>query len=110
MKENHLKFTKRGVDALPAPKTGKAVYWDSDLRGFGLRISPKATVSYFVQARTDAGRQIAYTIGRHGPFTADQARKKAHGETPAPEPIAERIEVLPTRQLFLPLSLLRKRS
>ena len=49
--------------------------WDSQLRRFGARCQRRAT-TYFIKARID-GRQRWFTLGRHGPLTAAQARSKA---------------------------------
>lgn len=68
---SHFKITKSSVDALAA--TG--LHWDTDLSGFGIRMSG-LTKSYFIQARC-AGKESRITIGRHGVFTAEQARKRA---------------------------------
>ena len=49
--------------------------WDRDLKGYGVRISPKGVRSYFVHHRLPGWRQVAVTLGRHGsPWTAEQAR------------------------------------
>ena len=73
------KLTKRNVDAAePGPKD--RFIWDEDLRGFGLRITPRGSKSYVFQYRM-GGREAGtsrYTIGKHGsPWTPDQARKEA---------------------------------
>jgi integrase len=67
------RLTKMVVEALPVP----AIAWDSDLRGFGCRVSPKGARAYFVHGRTPGGRQVKVTIGRHGQLTAEQARARA---------------------------------
>lgn len=49
--ENTLsKLTKRTVDALPL-KTSDYFEWDSELRGFGVRVSPKGAKTLVVQYR-----------------------------------------------------------
>ncbi|MHA6289133.1 tyrosine-type recombinase/integrase [Maricaulis sp. CAU 1757] len=55
------KLTKRCVDAA-APGT---TVWDSELPGFGLRVSEKGTKSYVLKYRFH-GRQRWFTIGQHG--------------------------------------------
>jgi hypothetical protein len=49
--------------------------WDKDLAGFGVRLQRRDP--FFVLKYTFRGRQRFYTIGRHGVFTADQARTEA---------------------------------
>ena len=70
------KLTKRLVDSLVAG-TKDLVVWDSDVRGFGVKITPKGTKSYFVYYRTASGKQRRPSIGKHGQLTVDQARKIA---------------------------------
>ncbi len=51
-------------------------HWDSELKGFGLRITATGVKSYVVQGRVN-GTERRLTIGRHGPFTVEQARHQA---------------------------------
>ena len=71
------KITKRSVDAMLAPSEGEARLWDSDLKGFLLRVYPTGRKVYAVKCRV--GRlQCIHTIGEHGsPWTPDGARKAA---------------------------------
>ncbi len=70
---------KRTVDAL---KAGPAVsfLWDDDVKGFGVKITPAAAVSYIYQYRM-GGREAKtrrYSIGAHGsPWTPTTARTEA---------------------------------
>ena len=69
------KLTKRFVEAVkPGPK-GTAV-WDDEMPGFGLRVYPSGKRSYIVQYRA-RGRCRRYTIGRHGVWTLETARREA---------------------------------
>ncbi len=50
--------------------------WDTDIKGFGVRLQSQ-TPSYFLKTRI-AGRQRWITIGKHGsPFTPEMARDEA---------------------------------
>ena len=70
------KLTKRAVDAaLPQSDGKQRLYFDTELRGFGLCVGAK-TKTYFAQG-TVRGRFQRIAIGRHGVFTAEQARRKA---------------------------------
>ncbi len=84
------KITKRTVDAL---QTGPhdSFLWDTELPGFGCKITPKGSRIYLLQYGK-AGRDHRITIGRHGiDLTPEQARLEAHrlrglvaaGETPS---------------------------
>ncbi|WP_281930203.1 tyrosine-type recombinase/integrase [Roseibium album] len=85
------KLTKRIVDQV---ETGKADYfiWDNDLQGFGLRVFTSGRRSYVVQYRAK-GRTRRFTIGPHGIWTPETARREARillgrvaqGDNPAEE-------------------------
>ncbi|RYG97584.1 MAG: DUF4102 domain-containing protein, partial [Alphaproteobacteria bacterium] len=66
-----IKITKVYVDSC----TEEGMYWDNELLGFGLRISGK-TKTYIVQGRVN-GQGKRQKVGRHGVFTAEEARKEA---------------------------------
>ncbi len=76
MPENPCRtLTKRIVDRLTV--NGKdAVFWDSDLPGFGVRVYPTGRKVYVVQTRAN-GKSRRFTVGRHGDIAPDQARKNA---------------------------------
>jgi integrase len=70
------KLTKRTIDALK-PGPTRFTVWDTDLSGFGLRITPAGERTYVLKYRF-GGKQRWYTIGRHGsPWTPDMARREA---------------------------------
>jgi integrase len=69
------KLTKRSVDAL-LPREQDYIEFDAEVKGFGLRVLPSGKKTYLVQYRS-GGRTRRVKIGRHGPLTADSARKKA---------------------------------
>ena len=74
-----VRISKRVVDAAK-PDAELYRLWDSELKGFGLRISPKGVKTYVVMYRAGGGRraiQKEYTVGRHGPLTPEQARGEA---------------------------------
>ena len=71
-------ITKQRVDALiPGPKDD--FLWDTGVKGFGLKITPKGTRTYIYQYRMGGrGSKVRrYTIGLHGAWTPDAARKEA---------------------------------
>lgn len=75
-----VKLTKRVVDAA-VPCGERAVLWDNELRGFGLRIEASGTKAYFVRYRPrEFGAKSPkrfVVIGRHGPLTPEDARQRA---------------------------------
>ncbi|MDR3528687.1 MAG: integrase arm-type DNA-binding domain-containing protein [Rhizomicrobium sp.] len=55
--------------------------WDLELAGFGLRVEKSGTKSFIIRYRVDGGGRSAprrfLAVGRYGPLTVEQARKKA---------------------------------
>jgi integrase len=73
------RITKRLVDSVQAQAREQFLF-DTELPGFGLRVSPKGQKSYIVQYRAGAGRAAPkrrVTLGRHGVLTPDEARRLA---------------------------------
>ena len=72
------KLTKRFLDALrPGPDGSDLFAWDSELRGFGVRMKPSGSTAYLVQYRTAQGRTRRYAFAKVGTLTPDEARTKA---------------------------------
>jgi integrase len=76
------KITKREVDALrPGANGAEAVLWDSEMKGFGVRVQRGGSKSYILHYRAGRGRGAPLrklTIGKHGsPWTAETARDEA---------------------------------
>lgn len=69
------KLTKRLVESI-APTEKDSFAWDSELKGFGVKVTPKGSRVYILHYRHH-GRLKRYTIGKHGPITCDQARQEA---------------------------------
>ena len=70
-----MKLTKRSVEALEITATDYLI-WDSEVRGFGVRVFPSGKRSYLIQYR--AGKRTRrLTLGQHGPLTTDEARNLA---------------------------------
>lgn len=72
------KLTKSKIEALKPTPNVQSLTWDSELKGYGVRVSPGGTKTFFVQGRIRGRAQvIKATIGQFGTFTAEQARQKA---------------------------------
>lgn len=72
------RLTKRVVDAAEPNGSGDRFLWDSELNGFGLRISSRGVKSYVLQYRLKGMPARRTTIGRHGsPWTTELARREA---------------------------------
>lgn len=70
------KLSKRTLDSL-LPKDKDYFAWDSELKGFGVRVSPKGQKAFLIQYRDDSGRTRRKRLGNFGVFTAEEARKEA---------------------------------
>lgn len=92
------KITKRVVDALKASGKADVFAWDSELKGFGVRVKPSGTKSFLIQYRNPEGRTRRLVLGQYGALTPegarDIARRKlaavADGEDPSEERHAAR--------------------
>lgn len=78
METARIKLTKSYIDRVVPPSAGAfdKIHWDTELKGFGLKVTPKGKRTFIVQGRTD-GREARITIGAFGVFTVDQARDQA---------------------------------
>ena len=73
------KLTKRTVDAINASSKAQ-FFWDTELKGFGLSVTPAGAKSFAAQYRTSGGRagQVRrMTSGRFGALTVEEARALA---------------------------------
>lgn len=91
-----VKLTKRAVEAAE-PKNKDYVLWDDDISGFGLRVFPSGKRSYVFQYR-QRGRSRRVSIGQHGVWTAETARREAIAQlgrvAAGDDPAEERLEDL----------------
>lgn len=76
-----IKISKRTVDSL-VPKDRPITFYDTEVKGFGVRVMPSGLKTYILEYRPDGGgRSVAkrrLKLGRHGDaFTPDEARKAA---------------------------------
>ncbi len=68
-----VRLTKRMVDSAK-PAAREYVLWDTDIKGFGLKVTPAGRKSYLLKYRTKAGMARKPAIGAHGTITAELAR------------------------------------
>lgn len=72
------KLTKGYIDRIkPGPR--HQFHWDTDTRGFGVRITPTGKLTFVVQGRIEgiSAPAARITIGAFGVFTVEQARDVA---------------------------------
>ena len=74
------KITKRAVDALQPDKRRDVFTWDSELRGFGVRVKPSGVKSFLIQYRNVEGRTRRLVLGQYGGLTPENARELAREE------------------------------
>lgn len=90
---NKIKLNKTTVDRLQPSPGLQTIYWDSDITGYGVRVSPGGSKTFFIQGRLN-GKLHKWTIGKLGKLTAEQSRKEAIryqamlalGKDPKPKP------------------------
>jgi integrase len=68
------RLTKREVDSLRPLPDRDVFAWDGEIRGFGVRVKPTGSKTYFVQYRNAEGRTRRLVVGKHGILTTEQAR------------------------------------
>ena len=73
-----VKLSKRTIDRLSVERAS-AVFWDSELPGFGIRVHATGRKLFVAQARTPGGLPKRATVGRHEDMDAEDARLKAAG-------------------------------
>jgi len=71
------KLTKRFIDSLTIPAERERVYWDDELKGFGIRLRSSGRRTFIVQFRNLQARTRKLTLGAYGKLTPDEARKLA---------------------------------
>lgn len=77
---NRIKLNEKTIDRIKAPDpSGKQrLFWDSELKGFGLLVSGVSkTKSYVCQRDLPSGRTRRVTIGSVAEISLQQARKEA---------------------------------
>jgi integrase len=70
------KLKKRTVEAIE-PGQKDVILWDTEIPGFGCKVTPRGKRSYFLYYRTKDHRERRPSIGVHGAITSEQARRIA---------------------------------
>jgi len=73
----HTKITKRVLEGTVLPSTGAIFLRDTELRGFGARISAKGSITFFAEGRLRRSRNKRVSLGRYPVVTVDKARERA---------------------------------
>ena len=69
-------ISQRSIKNLRPPATGNQIIYDSQIGGFGVRITAGGAISFILTYWIN-GRQRRFTIGRHPELTATAARAEA---------------------------------
>jgi hypothetical protein len=86
MSYSSVKLTKRVINAA-SPGAARRIIWDTELRGFGVRVETSGTKSFLIRYRPKGngrnGPKRFVTIGRYGSMTPEQARNEARSKLAA---------------------------
>lgn len=91
------KLTKRVVDAAAAdPNGGEVFLWDTEVKGFGLRVKPTGAKAFVLKYRIGT-KTKRFTISKVGsPYTVEEARGRAEdllrGVKDGFDPMAAKVE------------------
>jgi integrase len=103
------KLTEARVKRAHRPKTGQVFLWDTDVKGFGVRILSSGSKTFWFQYRPRGGSSRMIRIGPFPTISVASARKVArrhadqvaHGGNPAAELHAERMRDKATLRVLL---------
>jgi integrase len=70
------KITQRTVRNLLPLESGNRIIWDTELKGFGVKITPTGEITFLLNYRAH-GRQRRYKIGRNPEWSVEAARLEA---------------------------------
>ena len=88
------KLNDKTVRALKPPAKGYTLRWDSEVHGFGVRVTAGGSKSFILNYRTRAGRIRRLTIGEFPAYSVEVAREAAkehrHAIDNGGDPLADR--------------------
>lgn len=76
-RKNEVAFTKRALEALRPPKTGRTYYYDSKQENLALCVSAAGSKTFYRTGRVN-GRAQRLKLGKFPDMSVEQARKAAH--------------------------------
>lgn len=71
------RLTDTIVKSLPAPASGNRITYDSECKGFGVRVTKAGARAFVLNYRTRSGKERRYTIGSHPDWKVAAARQEA---------------------------------
>jgi integrase len=72
-----VKLTEQVIKSLVPPGTGNRITYDTEVSGFGARITAASVISFIVNYRNRDGVSRRHTIGRYPAWTVVAARERA---------------------------------
>ena len=73
----HKRITKKIIESISFPNTKELLLRDTDLKGFGVRISPSGTKTFFAEGNFNRSRQTKRrSLGRYPIVSLDTAKAK----------------------------------
>jgi len=75
-----LKLTKTSIDRVAKSEVFErdVLYWDTETKGFGLRVNPSGKATFITQGRVrGSDKEARLTIGTYGAWTVADARRRA---------------------------------
>ena len=75
-----LKLTKTNIDRVAKAGLSRSdvLHWDTEIKGFGLRVTPTGKATFIAQGRVNGvGDAVRVTVGTYGIFSPEQARDAA---------------------------------
>ncbi len=72
-----IKLTDTIVKDLKKPETGNRITYDTEVKGFGCRLTAAGARSFILNYRTRSGRERRYTIGAYPDWKVAAAREEA---------------------------------
>jgi integrase len=70
------RIVEKSIKKMDAPEKGNRIEWDSEIHGFGVRITATGVKSFILDYRI-SGRHRRFTIGQYPEWTASAARDEA---------------------------------
>jgi integrase len=75
------RLSKRTIGALKPTPGAQYVQWDTEIKGFGVRVSPAGAKTFILKYRLHTGRVRWKTIGRVDQMALEKARRHAKDDT-----------------------------
>lgn len=72
-----VKLTDTMVKDLELPASGNRIVYDSEVKGFGCRVTAKGSRAFILNYRTQSGRERRFTIGSYPDWKTIPAREEA---------------------------------